>query len=291
MMKWIVHLLLLLAPLFGASLLNLVDASFVATHEGSGLINTHLTVPDLDSDGMPDNIDNCQGIANAAQENDVHPETPSGDHCEDPDIDSLPDALEGSCGSSPDDAGSAPERIDGAFEGADEDLDGMTDEPLPQGSSTYDCDGDGWIGLHEMRIYVTNTASNDQDPCGSDGWPVDLADNDNTLNIGDINSFLFPNRSVINPPVDAHSPFNKFNHPLDDWGTGGPSGGMPPDGIIDAEMARWNLQTPPHLATTLINIGDLNSLITGAVGSPARPPMFGGQQAFFTNGGQCPWPP
>jgi hypothetical protein len=76
---------------------------------------------------------------------------------------------------------------------------------------------------------------------------------------------------------DGHGVFNKFNHPLDDDG----------NTVIDAAMARWNLQPPPHLATTLMNIGDLNALITGAVGSGARPPMFGGQPAFFTNGGMC----
>ena len=56
-------------------------------------------------------------------------------------------------------------------------------------------------------------------------------------------------------------------------------------------MARWNLQAPPHEASTQINIGDLNALLTGAVGSGARPPMFGGLTAFFTNGGMCPWSP
>jgi hypothetical protein len=56
-------------------------------------------------------------------------------------------------------------------------------------------------------------------------------------------------------------------------------------------VGRWNLQVPPHTATTAINIGDLNSLITGAEGSPARPPIFGGLQAFFTSGGMCPYPP
>lgn len=56
-------------------------------------------------------------------------------------------------------------------------------------------------------------------------------------------------------------------------------------------VRRWNLQLPPHLASTQINIGDLNALISGAVGSPARPPMFGGSVAFFTNSGRCPFPP
>jgi hypothetical protein len=34
----------------------------------------------------------------------------------------------------------------------------------------------------------------DQDPCGSNGWPSELAGNNNILNIADINSFLSPAR-------------------------------------------------------------------------------------------------
>jgi len=88
-----------------------------------------------------------------------------------------------------------------------------------------------------------------------------------------LNSFLSPLR--------LDGTFNKFNHALDNDG----------DTAIDPVMARWNLALPPQTPSTLINIQDLNVLLTGAIGSPARPPMFGGQPAFFTNGGQCPWPP
>ena len=100
-----------------------------------------------------------------------------------------------------------------------------------------------------------------------------MAGNSNILNIADLNSFLSPLR--------PDGSFNKFNHPLDDDG----------NAVIDAAMARWNLQTSPHEATTEINIGDLNALLTGAAGSRARPPMFGGPQAYFASGGMCPWPP
>ena len=127
-----------------------------------------------------------------------------------------------------------------------------------------------------MLLFGAGTTANDQDACGNNGWGSDLAGNNNIVNIQDLNSFLSPPR-----PDDGHGTFNKFSHPLDDDG----------DTNIDPAMARWNLQTPPHMAGTLINIGDLNALITGADGSPARPPMFGGQQAFFTNGGMCPWAP
>jgi hypothetical protein len=84
-----------------------------------------------------------------------------------------------------------------------------------------------------------------------------------------------------------------FGHPLDDDGDTAIESAEDPGapGGAAYNVGRWDLQTPPHVATTAINIGDLNALITGAAGSPARPPMFGGQMAFFTNGGLCPWPP
>lgn len=191
----------------------------------------------------------------------------------DDDNDLVLDADEGPCGGNPLSAGSRPERLDGAFAGADDNGDTQTDEALPAGSEAFDCDGDGWTGSQEQLIFSAGATANDQDACGGNGWPVELAGANNILDIADLNSFLSPLR------LDGS--FNKFNHPLDADG----------DTVIDAAMARWNLQLPPHAASTLINIGDLNSLITGAVGSPARPPMFDGRQAFFTNGGQCPWLP
>jgi len=190
------------------------------------------------------------------------------------DNDILGDAAEAACGSDPLLPTSTPERLDGAFATIDEDGDTAIDEALPSpGSDAFDCDGDGWTGNQEELIFAVGTTANDQDACGESGWPGELAGNNNALNIADLNSFLSPLR------LDGS--FNKFNHQLDEDG----------DTVIDPAMARWNLQTPPHVATTEINIGDLNALITGAAGSPARPAMFGGQQAFFTNGGMCPWPP
>lgn len=191
----------------------------------------------------------------------------------DDDNDLVLDADEGPCGANPLSAGSRPERLDGAFAGTDDNGDTQTDEALPAGSEAFDCDGDGWTGSQEQLIFSAGATANDQDACGGNGWPSELAGANNRLDIANINSFLSP------PRLDGS--FNKFGHPLDADG----------DTVIDAAMARWNLQLPPHSASTLINIGDLNSLITGAVWSPARPPMFDGQQAFFTNGGQCPWPP
>jgi len=192
----------------------------------------------------------------------------------DDDNDGLTDAFERACGAASANASSTqPERTDGPYAGTDDDGDTQTDELLPGYSDAYDCDGDGWTGAQEQLIFSGTTAG-DQDPCGENGWPSELVGNNNALNIADLNSFLAPSR-----PDDGHGAFNKFNHPLDDDG----------NTAIDAAMARYNLQTPPHEASTQINIGDLNALLTGAVGSGARPPMFGGAQAFYA--GPCPWPP
>jgi hypothetical protein len=106
------------------------------------------------------------------------------------------------------------------------------------------------------------------DPCGGDAWPADLAGNDNALNIGDINSFLFPLR--------GDGSFNKFGHPVPD--------------PQDINIARWNLTLGGD-----INIGDLNALNPAVIAATSRPPMFGGQPAFFANAGSgigvCPFPP
>jgi hypothetical protein len=202
----------------------------------------------------------CDGVANASDLDD--------------DNDEVFDVAEGPCGGNTLNAALQPERLDTP---GDDDGDTLVNEALPSPASDgFDCDGDGWTGSQENLIFSAGTTASDQDPCGGNGWASDLAAN-NMLNIADINSVLSPAR-----PDDGHGTFNKFNHPLDDDG----------DTVVDPLMARWNLQnTPADGPATLINIADLNSLLTGAVGSPARPPMFGGQQAFFTNGGVCPWPP
>jgi len=97
--------------------------------------------------------------------------------------------------------------------------------------------------------------------------------------------------------LDAHGAFNMFGHPLDDDGDTKIEADEKPNsngGFNDPptfNLGRWNLSLPPHLPTTLLNIADVNSFLAGALGSPARPPMFNGEPAFFTNGGVCPWPP
>ena len=124
-----------------------------------------------------------------------------------------------------------------------------------------DDDNDGFTDVAEASIGTSAL-----DPCGNNGWPADLQA-DNRLNIGDLNSFLFPLGTN-----DGHGVFNYFGHPVPDPGR--------------ANEERWNL-----LVDGMINIGDLNALNPAVDAPTSRPPMFGGQPAFFTNGGLCPFPP
>ena len=129
---------------------------------------------------------------------------------------------------------------------------------------TSDTDGDGFTDENET-LHIGTSAN---DPCGNDGWPAELVGNDNRLNIGDFTSFIFPTR--------PDGSFHKFGHPVPD--------------PQDASIARWNLDPSGS-----INIADLNALNPAVLAPTARPPMFGGQPAFFANVGNgiggCPWPP
>jgi len=255
---------------------------------------------DQDSDGIGDLCDPEPNVPNGHRHEvcipvDITiPSSPNGapgsiheppcevvDPGDDSDSDGFPDPTEIACGSDRLSNASIPERVDGIFIGNDDNGDTAVEEPLPPSSGPYDCDADGWTGSQEKLIFAAPTTTKDQDPCGNNGWPGELTGDDNILNVADIASFLFPERTVD----DGHGMFNKYHHPLDD---AAPSG-------IDAAMARWNLLASPHLPTTMINIGDLNALNPAVNAPTARPPMFGGQPAFFTdvgNGvGACPFPP
>jgi len=116
----------------------------------------------------------------------------------DSDADRMPDAsdpdddndgvLDGSdrfeCGGDALNALIRPERIDGAFAGADDDGDALVDEALPGGSEGYDCDGDGFTGRVERSVFSSTNTTKDQ-AC-TDSWPPDI-NNDTFVDIiGDI---------------------------------------------------------------------------------------------------------
>jgi CSLREA domain-containing protein len=241
-----------------------------------------------DSDTLGDACDNCPSVTNQDQAN-FDADT-RGDVCDpDDDNDLVSDVDESFCGGANFNASLRPERLDTP---GDDDGDTVANESLPGGSAAYDCDGDGWRGDQENLIYGdAPSTARDQDPCGNNGWPAELSGGNNVLNIADIGSFLTPARAAAD--YGSGGAFNMFDHALDDDGDtmieSAEDPGSP--GGPTYNVRRWNLLTPPHTASTKVNIGDLNSLITGAEGSPARPPMFGGQLAFFTNGGVCPFAP
>ena len=185
------------------------------------------------------------------------------------DCDGVYTAAETPCGSDPLDGTRRPERLDGVFQGRDDDGDNMVDEWLPSGAESYDCDGDGFTGTVESHLYGPNLQG-DQDPCGTNnspptfpasaaGWPADLKgggapSTSNRLNIVDVATFIVPVR-YINTNV----------------------GSRPGD-------VRWDL-VPGSSVGNDINVADMAALVSGAGGFP---PMLGGERAFNSN---CPWPP
>ncbi|MEK6968080.1 MAG: thrombospondin type 3 repeat-containing protein [Nanoarchaeota archaeon] len=120
-----------------------------------------------------------------------------------------------------------------------------------------DWDNDGFNNTNEVLI-----TTNPRDPCGIDGWPLELNvgssgfNSTNKINIVDITSFLVPVRHFgTNVGDPNYSP-------------------------------RWDLVPGKGQFTTDINIQDLTALIAGPT---AFPPMLGGAKAF--NGPECPIAP
>jgi len=194
--------------------------------------------PDNDNDGHPDGSDYCPGTDSQA----------GGDGMLGSPEDKNHNGVE--------DSSESPLTTDDVAPYVFEDWDGVLDGDGCHDAPGDDFDGDGFSDEAEALAIGTNPTV----PCGNEGWPADL-DQDNTLNIGDFNSFVFPLR------LDGS--FNKFGHPVPD--------------ADDPAIGRWNL-----FADGIINIGDLNAINPAVLAPTARPPMFGGEPAF---GQTCPWPP
>ncbi len=240
-------------------------------------------------------LDNCPAVPNADQAN--ADGDSMGDACDggDADGDLLADQTEYHCGASAAAVLSRPERIDGAFAGVDDDGDGQIDEALPAGAASYDCDGDGYKGSAEAGTPLCGNGVNDdgvisggsddgvvddgcpggppqagayseaqfnigltdQDPCGNNGWPLDLSGADNKVTLVDITSFVAPAPKKLNTSPGAPG----FN-------------------------VRWDLNPGPGGLANWIVLNDLLALVAGPA---AFPPMLGGAKAF--NGPSCPWAP
>ncbi|HSP54697.1 MAG TPA: hypothetical protein VLS25_03835 [Dehalococcoidia bacterium] len=166
----------------------------------------------------------------------------------DADSDGVWDLDETACGVSNFGAAYFPERMNGV----DDDGDGQTDEALPAGSESHDCDGDGYIGSAEAHVF--QATDRDQRVCGTSNWPADfvsggIPDSTNKLTVTDLTSFLAPTRQI------------------------GTNVGDNPGNV------RWDIVPGKGLFLTDINVADLTSLIVTA------PAMFGGARAF--NGPIC----
>jgi hypothetical protein len=160
----------------------------------------------------------------------------------DDDSDGVYDSAETGCGGNPLADSIRPERIDGPFAGVSDDGDAQVDEPLPPGSSSYDCDGDGYVGSTEGHM-----TTSDQDACGFSGWPSDLnPDGANASNLQDLASFIAPVRRLGTSSGDR------------DFGK------------------RWDI-VPGSAVGKSIDVQDIAALLTGAGGYP---PMFDGQRAY-----------
>jgi len=163
------------------------------------------------------------------------------------------------CGVNPLDPIAIPERIDGQFSGSDDDNDGSIDEPLPASSNVLDCDGDGFVGIAEAAIFPPPAENRDQDPCGTNAWPLDFVsgtvfNSTNQVDLPDLSSYVVPVRRIGTSPGDTGFDVRWDIVP----GLGGPFG-------------------------KYINLADLQKM------TMSRPPMLGGELAF--NGPACPWPP
>ncbi len=209
--------------------------------------------PDGDGDTVPDYADNCLTVINPDQadnENDG-----LGDLC-DPDDDNagVYDVDEVACGGNQYVAALRPERIDGVFDGVDDDGDTNVDEALPGGTDNFDCDGDGFKGSAENHVFGP-AATGNQDPCGNNGWPAELvggAFSGNKVNVSDLASFVGPIRYL------------------------GTNVGTNPGDV------RWDL-VPGSTFGADINVQDLTAITL------LYPPMLDGARAF--GGPVCPWAP
>ena len=166
-----------------------------------------------DADGVGDACDNCPSTPNAGQENNVHPGTTLGDHCEDPDFDTLFD-IDDNC---PSTANPGQENDDFTLNGLGATVNGVA---LPSDGDGDACDDDDDNDSFNGTSVATQTpgaaatgcpggsvplwadcveaylGTDGDDNCngapgtGTDAWPPDV-DGSGTISAGDVFA-IFP---------------------------------------------------------------------------------------------------
>jgi hypothetical protein len=220
---------------------------------------------DIDNDAVSNVADNCPGAANSSQSN--ADSDALGDACDtDDDNDSILDGVD-NCQFTinPDQENNEGDGQGDACD-SDDDNDNVVDifdncalvANQPQadwntdgrGDHCDESDDDGFVDYVELHI-----GTGPVDPCGLNGWPVDLIaspPSDNSFDLIDIGSFF--------------APLNRFNV----------SPGAPGYNI------RWDLSPGTGASSVHLNLQDIGAMLISA------PPMLGGQSALNSN---CPFPP
>jgi len=218
------------------------DDPFVSGEQlqaGSGCDPTPLTAnSDADADGFLNRQDNCPIVANGA----------AGNNQADPDGDGI---------------GSSCDVLDNLGDGHLHEVCVSENETIGSGGTptaptcpqyVLDQDNDGFTKTAEDHVF-TPAANTDHDPCGGNGFPLELnstGGSANDIDISDLASFVAPVRHIDTDPGDPG-----YN-------------------------VRWDL-IPFSAFGKDINIQDLAIVVT------SYPPMFEGAKAY--NGPPCPYAP
>lgn len=280
------------------------------THDGNNAAYVKLAITgnsvevlstDTDLDGIPDELDGCPTVDNGGQENDVHPATPAGDHCEDPDGDAIMD-LNDNC---PDVAN--PGQADGDGDGFGNECDDDIDADGIANVDDGDMDGDGLWNLDEDMmgsnpLDVTSTPercdgvdndgdeSVDEAPTGV-SWDIDGDTIKDCLDLDvDSDGDGEANVTDADDDDDGFSDATEANLTTDGIGNcpaGDEHDAWPPDRDHDGdsdvgdlirsfndkilEPANYDTRSDPN-GDHAINVGDLISLFNGTILTTCGPP-------------------
>ncbi len=141
--------------------------------DGDGIVDDcDPPAADTDGDGVLDDVDNCVNTYNPGQENNVHPGTPAGDHCDDPDGDGVFD-IDDNC----------PDTVNPNQENS-------VHSGTPAGDHCEDPDGDLVFDINDNCPDNANLSQTDTDGDGQ-GDACDPDDDNDSLGLGDVFGLFF----------------------------------------------------------------------------------------------------